>query len=140
MQEINFMVAAFDSGIPQLSATALVTASIINVNDNDPVFSQTEYFASIKEHSPLGTFVTEVKAEDKDLGEFGSVSYKLIGDYSILFTIDEGGKIQVGPGAILDRENISLITIHVVASDDAPEEMAKTSVSVPVSKLVLCLK
>jgi len=40
MQRLNFTVVAYDSGIPQKSATAYVTVNVININDMDPVFSE----------------------------------------------------------------------------------------------------
>lgn len=40
VQELKFSVVVRDTGIPQLSAVALVTATVTNINDNDPTFSQ----------------------------------------------------------------------------------------------------
>ena len=40
VKAINFTVVAYDSGIPQKSATADVTVNVININDMDPTFSQ----------------------------------------------------------------------------------------------------
>ena len=37
---LHFTLFAFDSGTPQLSAAAQVNVDILNINDNDPVFSQ----------------------------------------------------------------------------------------------------
>src|SRR4051812_1291251 len=35
----NVTVVAVDSGVPQLSATATIMVSLVNDNDNDPVFA-----------------------------------------------------------------------------------------------------
>jgi len=40
VKKLNFTVVAYDSGIPQKSATAYVTVNVININDMDPVFSE----------------------------------------------------------------------------------------------------
>jgi hypothetical protein len=40
VKRLNFTVVAYDSGIPQKSATAYVTVNIININDMDPVFNE----------------------------------------------------------------------------------------------------
>lgn len=37
---LNFTVVAYDSGVPQLSASALVFVKVININDMDPIFNQ----------------------------------------------------------------------------------------------------
>lgn len=85
-------MVAYDSGVPQLSATAKVIVTVINVNDQDPKFEQESYNASVKENSPPGTHVTVVKATDGDEGPFGEVSYSLIGDHAADFNI---GKFNV---------------------------------------------
>jgi len=36
----NLTVVAVDSGVPQLSSTATIMVSLLNINDNDPVFNQ----------------------------------------------------------------------------------------------------
>ena len=45
LDEFSVLVVAYDGGSPPLSATATVYVSITDVNDNAPVFSQTEYRA-----------------------------------------------------------------------------------------------
>jgi hypothetical protein len=40
VKKLNFTVVAYDSGVPQKSATAYVTVNIININDMDPVFNE----------------------------------------------------------------------------------------------------
>lgn len=86
-KQLEFTVIAYDSGLPQLSATAKVIVTVINVNDQDPKFEKEEYNASVGENSPPGTRVTVVKATDGDEGPFGEVSYSLIGDHAADFNI-----------------------------------------------------
>lgn len=38
--ELNFRVVAWDSGQPPLSATAMISVHVVNINDEDPVFSK----------------------------------------------------------------------------------------------------
>jgi hypothetical protein len=38
--ELSFRVVAWDSGQPPLSATALISVHVVNINDEDPVFSK----------------------------------------------------------------------------------------------------
>lgn len=86
-KQLEFTVVAYDSGVPQLSSSAKVTVSIINVNDQDPIFEQQIYNASVRENSPAGTHVIVVKAIDADEGPFGHVSYSLIGEHASDFNI-----------------------------------------------------
>lgn len=86
-KQLEFTVIAYDSGVPQLSTTAKVIVTVINVNDQDPKFEKELYNASVKENSPPGTHVTTVKATDGDEGPFGEISYSLIGDHAADFNI-----------------------------------------------------
>lgn len=86
-KQLEFTVVAYDSGVPQLSAAAKVTVTVINVNDQDPKFEKELYNATVKENSPPGTRVIVVKATDGDEGPFGDVSYSLIGEHAADFNI-----------------------------------------------------
>lgn len=70
------------------------------------------------------------------LGEYGEVRYSLSGEQASLFTIDPlSGVVYVAEGAVIDRESVSDIWLRVVASDNAPTNVRK-STSVPVSSVV----
>ncbi|XP_028130157.2 cadherin-87A [Diabrotica virgifera virgifera] len=129
---LNFTIVAFDSGVPQLNATATVLVKVLNINDNDPIFTEKEYKAEIDENSPNGTFVVAVRAVDKDAESYGEVSYFLTGEHSMNFAIDnETGYITVANSNFLDHEVINETEIQVVAQDGAPSHV-KRSVTVPV--------
>ncbi|MGH0137237.1 UNVERIFIED_CONTAM: hypothetical protein FKN15_063067, partial [Acipenser sinensis] len=57
-----------------------VIISVLDVNDNPPVFPQSNYTASVNLTSPLGTQVTSVTATDKDQGSNGVIEYHLLDD------------------------------------------------------------
>ncbi|XP_043681793.1 cadherin-87A [Vespula pensylvanica] len=131
-KQLEFTVVAYDSGVPQLSTTAKVIVTVINVNDQDPKFEKEGYNASIKENSPPGSHVIVVKATDGDEGSFGEIMYSLIGDHAADFNIGhETGEITVGSAAVLDREITPEIIITVMASDNAHVN-SRRSTSVPV--------
>lgn len=111
---------------------ARVTVTVINVNDQEPKFEKKSYVVSVPENSPPGTHVTIVKAVDGDEGQFGEVSYSLIGEHASDFNIGhETGEITVGGATVLDREETPEITITVMASDGAPLN-SRRSTTVPV--------
>lgn len=131
-KEVNFTVMAFDSGIPQLNASALVLVKIINLNDNEPIFTSKEYNATIEENVPNGTFVVAVRAMDRDADEYGEVVYSLAGQNSENFYIDEKtGYITVANSNFLDHEKRNETVIQAIASDRAPNNL-KRSTTVPV--------
>nr|CAD7400227.1 unnamed protein product [Timema poppensis] len=137
MKTLNFTIVAYDSGKPQKSASADVTVNIINVNDMDPVFSQSSYDAEVLENSPAGTHVVTVTATDADEGRIGQVMYSLVGEHSSEFTVGhDSGEVLVSNPSFLDRETTAEITIQVMASDGAPADTRRT-VSVPVHIRIL---
>lgn len=134
---INFTIVAFDTGIPQLNNTATVIVTVINLNDNDPIFATKQYNASIEENSLNGTFLVTVKATDLDADEFGKIQYKLTGEHSEHFNISsDSGVITVGNSNFLDHEILNETIIEVVASDGAPGNLKRTA-TVPVHIKIL---
>ncbi|XP_075145328.1 cadherin 87A [Haematobia irritans] len=128
IKEVKFVATVSDTGIPPLTSTADVIVDVININDNEPQFTQTEYFFNITENTPDGTVAGKVEAFDKDLGAFGEITYTLIGENNKYFNIDSyTGNIRVANSSILDREKVKQITLTVVAKDKAPNPVSKST-------------
>lgn len=133
VQYTNFTIFAFDSGIPQLNASAVVHIQITNLNDNSPQFENDVYNVTVEENAPSGTKIITVKATDLDKGEYGEITYELVGEHSKYFKIDpEEGEISVVDSQFLDHEIINNTVIEVVASDGA-HGLLKRSVAVPIN-------
>ncbi|XP_040187919.1 protocadherin-23 [Rana temporaria] len=105
---MNLVVIATDQGNPPLSSSCHVTIMVEDTNDNEPVFLQQFYNATLQEHSALGHCFLQVKATDADSGSFGQVHYSLYEKYHTLkesqkFFIDrDSGHICVSQD--IDRE------------------------------------
>ncbi|XP_078514848.1 protocadherin-16 [Lissotriton helveticus] len=113
----NLTVAASDRGIPQKSAIVPVVVSILDVNDNPPVFPRAEYSIQVSESAPVSTEVLRVAAHDSDSSPNDFIHYKISsGDQNQLFHINEGsGAIRlVQP---LDRELQAVHVLVIQASD-----------------------
>lgn len=137
IKNLNFTIVAYDSGIPQLHASALVNVVVLNTNDNVPEFSVKIYNATVKENSPNDTHIITVKAVDLDADEYGLVSYSLTGQHSENFQISpKSGEIFVANPKFLDHELLNETVIQVVASDGAPGSL-KHNVTVPVHISIL---
>ena len=67
-------IQALDGGMPPLSNHATVNISIMDVNDNEPIFTQLSYTASVTENSPLGFSITTLTATDLDQVTFNNQS------------------------------------------------------------------
>ncbi|KAM4586892.1 protocadherin gamma-A12-like [Fundulus diaphanus] len=118
-KEINLLLSALDGGSPQKSGTVVIHVTVLDANDNAPVFTQAVYKASLPENSPPGTIVMTVSATDADEGVNGDVTYQfghLSDDVQNLLLIDsKTGEIKV-MGAI-DYEERNSFEMRVKAKD-----------------------
>ncbi|XP_031697936.1 protocadherin beta-15-like, partial [Anarrhichthys ocellatus] len=117
--EIDLLLTALDGGSPQRSGTVMIHVTVLDANDNAPVFSQAVYEASLPENSPLDTVVVTVSARDADDGVNGDVTYDL-GYVSVtdekLFSIDsKTGEIRVIGST--DYEKKKSFELRVMAKD-----------------------
>ncbi|XP_035391624.1 protocadherin beta-16-like [Electrophorus electricus] len=118
-KEINLILTATDGGTPQRSGTVVIHISVLDANDNSPVFSQSVYKASLAENAPLGATVVTVSASDDDVGANGEVSYEFsrVSDKAAkLFSIDKmTGQIKVIGN--IDYEEETYYEMRVQAKD-----------------------
>ncbi|KAM8910667.1 protocadherin gamma-A11-like isoform 36-T36 [Spinachia spinachia] len=117
--DIHLLLTALDGGSPQRSGTVVIHVTVLDANDNAPVFSQAVYKASLPENSPPGTVVIMVNATDEDEGLNGDVMYHLgqiSNDDVNIFCIDhKSGEIKVT--GVLDFEERSSFEMKVQAKD-----------------------
>nr|XP_045378698.1 cadherin-23 isoform X1 [Camelus bactrianus] len=87
------------------TGTATVFITILDVNDNRPIFLQSSYEASVPEDISEGHRIMQLKATDADEGEFGRVWYRILhGNHGNNFRIHiSNGLLMRGPRP-LDRE------------------------------------
>ncbi|XP_060110475.1 protocadherin alpha-C1 [Heteronotia binoei] len=71
----RLVLTALDGGSPARSGSAHVLVTVLDTNDNAPLFEHSVYRASVLETSPAGTPVTQVRATDPDEGANGEVRY-----------------------------------------------------------------
>lgn len=74
----------------QLSSTATVTVTVLDINDNAPTFDQEGYSAVISEMATPGSLVATIVAKDRDSGRFGEngIVYKLGGNGAEKFMVN----------------------------------------------------
>ncbi|XP_040341226.1 cadherin-23 isoform X4 [Herpailurus yagouaroundi] len=98
------------------TGTATVFVTVLDVNDNRPIFLQSSYEASVPEDIPEGHSIVQLKATDADEGEFGRVWYRILhGNHGNNFRIHVGnGLLMRGPRP-LDRERNSSHVLIVEA-------------------------
>ncbi|XP_071314699.1 protocadherin beta-15-like [Trachinotus anak] len=117
--DLNFMLIAVDGGKPQRSGTASIHVTVLDANDNAPVFDQAVYKASLPENAALDTVVVTVSASDADEGINGEVTYEFsrISERAkkVFSLSSKTGEIKViGP---LDYESNSKYEMRIDAKD-----------------------
>ncbi|XP_016148051.1 protocadherin-23 [Sinocyclocheilus grahami] len=131
----SFTIDAFDGGLPPKTGQLQVHITVLDENDNQPVFNQTEYLAVVLENTPLMTPVCQVFATDPDLGSNGWVTYKINrrqSDPNEFFVIDSSSGI-ISVNTFLDYENQSFFELVVTAWDSGIQpESSSTFVSIKV--------
>ncbi|NP_001076033.2 protocadherin gamma-A6 isoform X9 [Pan paniscus] len=115
----RLVLTAMDGGDPVRSSIAQILVTVLDVNDNTPVFTQPVYRVSVPENLPVGTPVLAVTATDQDEGVHGEVTYsfvKITEKISQIFCLNVlTGEISTS--ANLDYEDSSFYELGVEARD-----------------------
>ncbi|XP_060765543.1 protocadherin gamma-A11-like [Neoarius graeffei] len=115
--QINLLLTAFDGGESRLSGTMQIYITVVDANDNPPVFTQKVYKATITENEIKDTKVITVSASDADEGSNGQVSYYISDavDRSVanIFVVKkESGEITLNGQIDYEKSNIYQLDIQ----------------------------
>uniref|UniRef100_A0AAZ1XC03 Cadherin domain-containing protein n=1 Tax=Oreochromis aureus TaxID=47969 RepID=A0AAZ1XC03_OREAU len=73
----NLFLTAIDGGNPVKTGTSKIIITVLDVNDNVPLFENSFYKIAVKENIANGSFVITTKATDIDEGPNGDIEYSL---------------------------------------------------------------
>lgn len=125
----SLVLEALDGGSPPLRGEMTVNITIQDVNDNQPIFNQSRYFATVPENATVGTTVLQVFATDTDSGDNGQIQYTINrrqSDRDAMFRIDSTtGVISVNKP--LDFETKELHELVIVAKDHGLQPLETTA-------------
>ena len=109
------VVKVQDNGTGNLSSQAIITVTLININET-PVINNQSF--SIAENSVSGTIVGTVIASDPDAGQ--TLTYSILsGNTSVAFTINSAtGVLSVSNSSALNFEAITTYTLIVNVQDN----------------------
>jgi cadherin EGF LAG seven-pass G-type receptor 1 len=128
-------VIAEDGGIPKLSDRTELEISVLDVNDNFPVFSRGSYTGTLTENAVVGTKVLRVSATDRDERDNGKIEYKFSNSHDQstgAFVIDPiSGDVRSDKP--LDREAKAFYELVVIAYDGGmPEKSAQAMIRIDI--------
>uniref|UniRef100_A0A3Q3F1R5 Cadherin domain-containing protein n=1 Tax=Labrus bergylta TaxID=56723 RepID=A0A3Q3F1R5_9LABR len=116
IQKYVLWIEARDQGFPPYSSYEKVEVTVLDVNDNHPVFDKDPFHAEILENlSPQRVLM--VSAVDLDSGPNGQLEYAIVdGNKENSFSINRGtGEIRTTRP--LDREKVAQYSLKVKATD-----------------------
>ena len=119
-EHLSLVLTAVDGGEPRRSGTMQILITVLDVNDNAPVFTKPIYKATVEENSPKGTVVTTVSASDADHGSNGRITYSIrntLDSVRNLFEVNEHtGEVRLIGN--IDYEKSRNYQINLRASDE----------------------
>ena len=123
-------ILAHDGGTPPKQGKLVINISVTDANDNDPVFANTSFEASIPEDTPLNRTVTRVTAYDADMGVNSQIVYgfsrRTESTYGTLFGIrPKTGEIYLKKNVDYEKEKI--YHLGVTARDSGPDSQVARS-------------
>ncbi|XP_023814922.1 protocadherin gamma-C5-like [Oryzias latipes] len=119
-------LTALDGGNPMKSGTSTITVTVLDNNDNFPVFEKSSYRVSLLENTAKGSFVIKIAASDADEGPNGEIRFsfgaRTPDSVLTLFEIKalSGEIILIGD---LDYERETSYKVEITAKDKGSPEM-----------------
>nr|XP_048273768.1 protocadherin-11 X-linked isoform X3 [Myodes glareolus] len=124
-EKYYFTVLAQDNGIPTLMSNATVFVTVLDQNDNSPIFTHNEYNFYVPENLPRHGTVGLITVTDPDYGENSAVTLSIL-DVNNQFSIDpQTGVIR--PNISFDREKQESYTFYVKAEDGGRVSRSSTA-------------
>ncbi|XP_069055570.1 protocadherin gamma-A11-like [Pleurodeles waltl] len=119
-QEFHHLtLTAKDGGVPARKGTLQIGVTVLDANDNAPMFDKSVYKVSVLENVQKGTVVATIRATDRDHGSHSEITYSFSSIKEITlqkFKLDEkSGEIAVN--GELDFEEYEFYEFEVQASD-----------------------
>ncbi|XP_065146654.1 protocadherin gamma-A11-like isoform X20 [Paramisgurnus dabryanus] len=117
---LTLLLEAFDGGDPVLSGTVQIHITVLDNNDNAPVFTQKIYKTTIAENEAKGAILTVVSASDADEGSNSVVTYYISetmdSNVADMFLINEQNG-EVSLNGQVDYENVNHYVLKIQAKD-----------------------
>ncbi|NWW31713.1 FAT2 protein, partial [Panurus biarmicus] len=118
---VNFKVRATDSSNAAIFNEVEVKVEVIDENNFPPVFPSSLLEERLPEHSPA-TQIVQLKAQDKDTGRNGFLTYGILNGHGLKFRINETTGILYSTAPFDYEEEPTEYQVVVYAEDDGIPE------------------
>ncbi|XP_043925788.1 protocadherin beta-15-like [Protopterus annectens] len=134
-RNFEVLIEARDQGYPPLSSTATVQVSIVDQNDNPPMFlypPTTEGFVPVEmvpRSAEVGFLVTKVITVDADSGQNAWLSYQLLqaSDTSLVYVDGQTGEIRTSRNIKVSDPNKQRVVVEV-KDNGVPKRSASVTI------------
>ena len=121
---LNFHVYAVDNGIEPLSTAVTVSVVVLDVNDNAPSISPTQFNLTLRENVAVGTIVQSFTITDIDVGVNAEYTVSL-SSHTDLFSVNDSGVLAVS--GEIDYETMQEFSLIVVVRSREPPHQETTA-------------
>lgn len=131
----HLTVVARDNGKQFRQNSQSLTISVLDTNDQAPLFHARDISFDCVENVSIGTVAGQVKATDKDSGENGKVNYYLVGgNVFSSFSVDRvTGIISTVREIDFEEASTHFLSIQAIDSSTALPRSSNISVTINVS-------
>ncbi|XP_066504962.1 cadherin EGF LAG seven-pass G-type receptor 1 [Hoplias malabaricus] len=85
----NLKAFAVDKGVPPLRTAVDIQVTVLDINDNAPVFEKDELYIYVEENSAVGSTLARISATDPDEGTNAQILYQIVeGNVPEVFQLD----------------------------------------------------
>ena len=143
----SFTITATDGGTSQRMSTVQGMLTVLDENDNAPIFSMNPYTISVFENNPIDSVLLNISASDRDKGQNGQIVYSVInigglqtsvegqGDEFTLFAINNLTGV-LSHRTTFDYERAAQVNVTVIAEDrGVPRRTSQATVVINVQNV-----
>ena len=129
----SLVVTGTDHGEEPKETSITINVTVLDINDNAPIFNSTLYSTTVAEDTPIGTLIATVEATDLDQAENGTIEFSIVSgntdDVFNITTLHDGdsyrGELRLC--GLFDYEMVSAYVIGIEASDLSSAPMSSTA-------------
>ncbi|XP_041845613.1 protocadherin alpha-8-like isoform X23 [Melanotaenia boesemani] len=123
--EHKLILTAVDGGNPPRSGSLNITVTVLDSNDNHPIFNQEVYSVTIPENIDLDSSVITVNATDQDDGVNGDIEYSFGSEldpklYDIFSLDKDSGEIRVKGEIDFEKADVFKLEVHATDKGQPP--------------------
>uniref|UniRef100_A0AAZ3PQQ6 Cadherin domain-containing protein n=1 Tax=Oncorhynchus tshawytscha TaxID=74940 RepID=A0AAZ3PQQ6_ONCTS len=124
----DITITAKDLGTPPLTSTKVIQVEVVDVNDNNPLFTENPYTFYVVENNKPGMPIFFVSASDFDEGENAAITYSLdrgsTGQSVTSFLNINEGNGNIYALKSFDFETLKTFQFHIIAKDSGTPSLS----------------